>query len=391
MIFLIYHLAFLIAPAYFHVKENRFPFYGMSYEDDVILVGAGVCLVFIISVLFGYYLNFSKNKFFIDKKLIPSAARYSNFRVGFMIYSGILIQIFSIQVYGVYAFLVRRDLGDVELFGSSTQEQALILTGVRGISYICILLFIFLYKNNIFLRVILAAAVSLLFLILNFPTAISRTQLFSYILAFVMMKYSVTKKLKLNIFLAVVVGLGTLLPLSSHIGRGEGEYSLDLIEYYTSSGDFDGFQSLLNVVKTVNSNSITYGGQLFGGLFAFVPRDYWPGKPQPTGVASAEFVGYGFTNTSAPIVSELYMDFWWIGVIIGGFLIGMVLSKLDILNFNSENKNFISTRLYLAVLFSFSLILFRGSLMSVISPLYVELAVLFLVFFVSKIRSIRTR
>src|SRR3546814_20765994 len=71
---------------------------------------------------------------------------------------------------------------------------------------------------------------------------------------------------------------------SSDLSRGDINHLeyFDPVDYYRTSGDFDGMQSTLNVVHYVDQQGTRKGGQLAGTAFTFIPRSIWPDKPQPT-------------------------------------------------------------------------------------------------------------
>ncbi len=86
--------------------------------------------------------------------------------------------------------------------------------------------------------------------------------------------------------------------------------------------NYDAFINFAATIEYVERDGLTYGGQLSGGVFFFVPRIIWTSKP----ISSGEFVGeylkaeYGhprsFTNLSNPYVSEGYINFGLLGVIL---------------------------------------------------------------------------
>lgn len=96
-----------------------------------------------------------------------------------------------------------------------------------------------------------------------------------------------------------------------------------------TTGDFDAFAQVINTVQYTASQGFEWGWQLLGVLFFWVPRSVWPGKPIDTGVAIAEFKGYGFTNLSAPFWAELFINFGWLGLILGMIALGYLLRRLD--------------------------------------------------------------
>ena len=101
----------------------------------------------------------------------------------------------------------------------------------------------------------------------------------------------------------------------SHITRGEGDFQLDLFKYYQSSGDFDGFQSIINTVIYVNTYGFSYGNQIISSILSFIPRSIWASKADPTGSVAASAAGYEYVNISAPLPAEFFIDFGFIGLI----------------------------------------------------------------------------
>lgn len=63
--------------------------------------------------------------------------------------------------------------------------------------------------------------------------------------------------------------------------------------------------------------------------FFFVPRAIWPSKPEGSGFLLADKAYLTFNNISMPLVSEFYLDFSYIGIFIGMFLLGVFYRFLD--------------------------------------------------------------
>jgi len=101
------------------------------------------------------------------------------------------------------------------------------------------------------------------------------------------------------------------------------------LETVLLSGDYDSFAQINNAVTYVNGNGIEFGRQVLGALLVWVPRSIWPNKPVSTSTLVADNMGYPFTNVSAPLWSELLVDFGVLGVILGFWAVGMALGRLD--------------------------------------------------------------
>lgn len=96
-----------------------------------------------------------------------------------------------------------------------------------------------------------------------------------------------------------------------------------------ATGDFDAFPQIVNTLTYLDAHGTAYGGQLLGVLLFWVPRSVWPGKPEDTGTLLAEFMGYDFTNLSAPLWAELAVNFGVVGAVIGMGALGYWFRRVD--------------------------------------------------------------
>ena len=384
--FCIYHIAFLFLPALFHTANNLFPFYASSHNEEIQVKTAIICMAFTIFFLAGFFLTHpvSKKKYSHDKFKISR----NNFNIAITIIATALIGV--IAVYGLNNFLIPRKDFSNAAFGGDATTGTIIVTASRAASFL-IVLFTLRFKQDlapISFYTSLAVAITL-FTIINFPLSLSRYLFFSYILAILYIHTEATTKNKLLLFLAFSVGTITIFPFFNFITRGTSDsFELAIFDYYTTSGDFDGYQSIINVVKFTEDHFFTYGGQIIGALFIFVPRSIWVDKPFATGQIAAENMGYQFTNISSPLISELYIDFGYFGVTILAFLTGVVIRKIDSYSITSKTNNNQSGILVCAVIFSLSLIVLRGALIGVASTVALELL---MAFFLAKFTVKKTR
>lgn len=139
--------------------------------------------------------------------------------------------------------------------------------------------------------------------------------------------------------------------------------------------DYDGFAQILNTAQYVDLEGRTGGRQLLGTLLFWVPRSLWPDKPLDTGVMLAEYKEYNFTNISSPLWAEFYIDFGWVGMIIGLFLVGFFARRLDIAA-EAELRLRPSPTVLSCVLPFYSMIILRGSLLQ--SLAYISMAAIFM-------------
>ncbi|MCP1504240.1 hypothetical protein J2Y89_002984 [Curtobacterium herbarum] len=95
------------------------------------------------------------------------------------------------------------------------------------------------------------------------------------------------------------------------------------------SGDFDSFDQINNTMYYIAERGITWGDQLLGVVFFWVPRDWWDGKAVDTGILLAEFRNYSFTNLSAPLWAELMINGGWPLLIVGMLFVGFAVRRWD--------------------------------------------------------------
>lgn len=101
--------------------------------------------------------------------------------------------------------------------------------------------------------------------------------------------------------------------------------------------NYDAFINFSATIEQVEGTGFSYGEQLSGAVFFFVPRKVWTNKP----ISSGELVGdylvenygdptnpYAFTNLSNPFVSEGYLNFGLLGVILFAILLAFFMTRM---------------------------------------------------------------
>jgi oligosaccharide repeat unit polymerase len=162
------------------------------------------------------------------------------------------------------------------------------------------------------------------------PLSVPRFLAFSLFvpLVFVLSKYNLKRNYAyLNV---VFFGMIFIFPILDIFRWFKVEDSFDSSKNmnldYFFAGHFDAFQ---NFARTIDLNIHTYGYQIFGALFFFIPRAIWPSKPVGSGFLLADQAHLTFNNISMPLVSELYLDFSYFGIAIGMLTLGIIYRRLD--------------------------------------------------------------
>lgn len=138
-----------------------------------------------------------------------------------------------------------------------------------------------------------------------------------------------------------------------------------------TSGDFDAFSQLVNAVDyTQGSPKHMWLVQGAGALLFWVPRAWWPGKPLDTGVAVGEYMGYGYTNLSAPLWAEFFVNGGWALLILGMGAFGFWVRRAD-MSAEESLRRVGQPGILGAILPFYLLILLRGSLLQAMGYLTV--------------------
>jgi hypothetical protein len=350
----------------------------MTYPDEVVNYSSLIFLVFTTSIILGFIVwPRMKSIKHTSSELISLGGLY------LFSLTSIVVQIIILALYGVDVFIRVRSDFSLEDFGKEYFAQ-IVIYSVRYLSFVNIALFSYIIsirmKLNAKFYVIFLVSI-ILFGIINYPLALPRFVTFSYLLFLVIMLFKVEFNRKIQLSLGMVAGVTTVFPILSWLTRKKEDGYLSLLsEYYRSSGDFDGFQSLINTVIFSSEKGLLFGEQLLSNILFFIPREIWALKSEPTGRLVSEYIGYGFTNISAPLPSEFYIDFGILGLVILGFLSGRLIRSIDLISLKLNDSIFQnhSGIFYAAVFGSSLMILMRGSLMAVVSNFILFLVIVYI-------------
>lgn len=380
-----YFMFILIIPAFFHVEKNIFPFYGLSYKLNDQFYASLILFLFSLFFWLGFF--FKKNKINQSNIFIQeNFKKVNHYRFLFSQLICFFIIILSIFKFGVDSFLVRRGDFDRAVFGDNSSIRELMLTGIKSLSFASFF-YLLVYKkylNNFYFYNLLIISL-LLFFIVNYPLSLPRFVLFSYIIAIFCYYFKSSYRNKVYVLCAFAFGITTLFPYISFLTRGTGDkFQFNMTDYYQSSGDFDGFQSIINTVIYVNNNGYTFGKQILSSIFSFVPRSFWVDKGEPTGSIAASSAGYNYLNISSPLPAEFYIDYGYIGLIFFSFLLGVFFRKIDQYYIYNKGNNL---KYLISILFiSLVPILSRGALLAVINNLYASIAIFALIYYIVFLR-----
>lgn len=138
----------------------------------------------------------------------------------------------------------------------------------------------------------------------------------------------------------------------------------DAIAEHYFSVNYDSWANIYTAVEYVQVHGLQWGHQLVGWLLFFVPSAIWTTKPLATGIFLANYLinnyAMWFTNLSAPIVAEGYLDFGYVGVTAYAGVTAFVVAILNTLAARRDNWSSFPMAIYLSI---FLMLVMRGSMM----------------------------
>jgi hypothetical protein len=136
-----------------------------------------------------------------------------------------------------------------------------------------------------------------------------------------------------------------------------------IVDHYFSI-NYDSWANIYTAIEIAGAHGVQWGHQLLGSMLFFVPSSIWSAKPLATGIFLADYLianyGMWFTNLSAPLVAEGYLDFGFAGVILYAGAAAFVVTLLNKIALRSNRWVSYPTAVYGGV---FLMIVLRGSLM----------------------------
>lgn len=267
--------------------------------------------------------------------------------------------------------------------GFKINSIALSLLTIHGFSNILLYtaaLFVIRMKQlkRLDIRAVIAA---ICFLLCCFPTAMPRNMMASFYGGLMIILISQTRKGRWFNFV-IVGGLVLVFPFLEvfrYLHRLQEVGFVPLLKQCFAenylAGHYDAHQMFISVQNYVQKFGITWGRQLLGALLFFVPRAIWTTKPVGTGhTVIAALEQFSFTNVSAPMVAEGYINFGTVGVMVFAVILGMLVREVDRRYWANRDPLSLVRMLYPFAMFQFFFLL-RGDMMSAWAFMFAQLFV----------------
>ncbi|WP_392667869.1 hypothetical protein [Streptomyces sp. LN785] len=175
-------------------------------------------------------------------------------------------------------------------------------------------------------------ALALVNIIVNNPISNARYWFLTVLVSLLFTAFPSSAAMYRSVLAMGVVGALVLFPYADRFRYDDSGYrpvqSSSVFEPLATK-DYDQTVMFANTISWVDTRDHTYGRQLAGSALFFVPRAVWSGKPEDTGVRVGQWMGMNMTNLSAPLWTELWVDFGAPGMVGGLALIGYAAARTD--------------------------------------------------------------
>ena len=369
-VFLVFNYLFFIISPMIQTSNGFYP-NTMGYKSDLVIRTNILILIFNIVYYIVYQVLSKKGK---KSNKVGSKERLSFSKNTFFTVLILSLLIFAVFFKNIlYGILYKISILDLETY------QMLIINKFLFSIPIFLIAFLITQKNEfkkpLYITLFLLSAFLLIFV--KNPIMERRNAIGPLYLAilFIMGKKFINKNIYFTfIILAIFV---IFFPLAANITNSNygllynierwKEWKLDISKTF-SSLHYDAWSNFMATIEYVDKNDITYGRQLLGVIAFFIPRAIWASKPIGTGILIGNYLmvehAMWFNNLSNPFISEGYINFGVIGVIIFACILSIASVKVKYLFLYNDINWFVGMYISLYMFY-----LLRGDLMSSFSYL----------------------
>ena len=369
--FWLFMLFFMFISRFIEYVYNEFPCCNSNFITYNIIVETNIYIFVFITIYIIFYYFF---KIWFNKKHLSSnkscVFELKNIKtimnIGF--YISLLVSIYIII-----------NVGFLDLFSRATsnlgmgQTKSLIIDkSLRAFPFVTLIIYLlYKHKKGYFYSKFKLIILILIFFLTHIPTGLPRFQVATvYIALFLVWIENFKNKYIFKILM--IFGILVVFPFLNvfrYVSYNALLYkNLNLpnpLQLFVE-GHFDAYSIISRSIIYVENQGITFGKQLFGALFFYIPRSLWKSKPIGSGHLVAKYFNWPHTNVSFPFIAEGYINFGLIGIILFAIVLAYLIIKLDYLFLEKYiNNNYFSIlRIYYPALIGFIFYILRGDLMS---------------------------
>ena len=267
-----------------------------------------ILVLFTICLLIGLF-NYN---FLLDEFIRPSWMELNESKASMLLRNKVL-------------FLI--PLGGIVITYSYLKEKNTITTNtiISFLILIFLLILLFIFKNPFTEKRNALGPIYITLIYLFYPKLInSNAKMFLFLFVSMILFFPI-----MSAFTHVEASFGEILAkpqliLNSFVDSGGIVKTFNTLHY-------DAYANILATVEYVSVTGYSFGYQLLSTLLFFIPRSIWTSKPLSTGEVVGNYLieehNFTFNNLSNPMVSEGFINFGIIGVILMALLLSYFIVK----------------------------------------------------------------
>lgn len=226
----------------------------------------------------------------------------------------------------------------------------------------CVALVVYLQSPSSKRNALVTLVLLVIFVLANPATGMARWKAAAFYIAVLVSFFPMIMNYRFLMVTLLSVGLLFIFPILNNFRNYAAGASLfEFDSSFIYAGHFDTFQSFANAV---DQSFISYGYQLLGALFFFVPRSYWPTKPVGSGTEMAGQNNFTFDNISMNFLAEGYVNFGFPGIFLFAAFAGFAIARLDFSFRNTPRYGSSATRIFSIFMVGLVFFILRGDLLS---------------------------
>lgn len=372
-IFYLFTLTFLgLAPFYQYLKDITL--WGGEEFTNHNFICVNILLIVSLLLYKHFYLKILKK----DTK----TTKENSIRVSpiLLLCISLIASMYIYLIYGsnISALIFRNEYSSSDIVSGGGISYLLNSFFIRPIPAICFLLYKFYKYKSFFLEILLLT----LMLLTNAPTGMPRFAVAAFYIPLIFI-YMPSIKKKMNFPFIIIFALLIIFPILNLFRLSGDSRNLKIDLSMLLQGHFDSYQMMARVIS---ENFITYGNQLLGVIFFYIPRSIWPTKPIGSGYLIAHEYNYYFDNLSMNYFGEGYINFGIIGMLAFSIILGYINGYFDRLYWVNKKCEVPKFSLIYCISIGMEFAILRGALLNIFPVLIGYISSLVLVHNMVKIR-----
>lgn len=369
-LFKVYHIFSLfffgIAPVLQYYDHTRFLDEPLIHQDVKLYTSLIILFSLILYNIIYFYFFFKLNSKNI--KIKKQILKLNYFKSNDKRFSKEVLMLFLfLSLLSLFVILYMNKFNVLSLFfrgGEFSEhvevEKSITLLSEKFFRPLSLIIFIISFKYNRN-RYILNFLLFFIFLLTCFPSGMARNATAAFYIPLLLLFVPIFKKK--HVFVSfMLASVLVIFPFLNNFRRFNSESKIAIGLNYDMFTDMH-FDAYLTFVRIINLDLVTYGRQLLGVFFFFIPRSIWHAKPESSGYLHADVLHLYFKNLACTFLAEGYINFGILGVFLFLFFIAWFSAYFDKAYFLFKKRESFFNIIYILILGMFLFVL-RGDLMN---------------------------